>query len=96
MAPDHGDIMRGLAMQRDSVLLTAWRCAMGAAHAQAYSLDQVAIVNFDINHGNGTEIIFHTDDRVLLYLVSQHPFYPDTSMVNDNRHIIHAKLNTGA
>jgi len=70
--------------------------AVGAAHALAAGLGRVAIVDFDVHHGNGTECIFQTDERVLLCSVFQHPFYPDTPLVADNRHIVHAPLDGGA
>lgn len=70
--------------------------AVGAAHALAAGLDRVAIVDFDVHHGNGTESIFHADDRVMLCSVFQHPFYPGTTLVRDSRHIIHAPLVAGA
>jgi len=51
--------------------------AMGAAHAlEAYGLRRVAIVDFDVHHGNGTEAIFTNDPRVMLCSTFQHPFYP--------------------
>jgi acetoin utilization deacetylase AcuC-like enzyme len=70
--------------------------AVGAAHALAAGLDRVAIVDFDVHHGNGTESIFLADDRVMLCSVFQHPFYPYTSLDTDNYHIIHAPLDAGA
>lgn len=51
--------------------------AVGAKHAmQAHGLARVAIVDFDVHHGNGTEDIFAGDDRVLFCSSFQHPFYP--------------------
>jgi acetoin utilization deacetylase AcuC-like enzyme len=70
--------------------------AVGAAHAMAAGLERVAIVDFDVHHGNGTESIFQSDERVLLCSVFQHPFYPGTSLVTDSLHIIHTPLNAGA
>ncbi len=70
--------------------------AVGAAHAMAAGLERVAIVDFDVHHGNGTESIFQSDERVLLCSVFQHPFYPDTSLVTGSHHIIHTPLNAGA
>ncbi len=70
--------------------------AVGAAHALAAGLDRVAIVDFDVHHGNGTESIFQSDERVLLCSVFQHPFYPDTALAMDNPHIVHTPLNAGA
>ena len=41
-----------------------------------HGLDRVAIVDFDVHHGNGTEDIFAGDERVLMASFFQHPFYP--------------------
>ena len=70
--------------------------AVGAAHALATGLDRVAIVDFDVHHGNGTESIFQSDDRVMLCSIFQHPFYPYTTLVTDSHHIVHAPLGAGA
>jgi acetoin utilization deacetylase AcuC-like enzyme len=51
--------------------------AVGAAHAlEAHGLDRVAVVDFDVHHGNGTEDIFRSDPRVMMVSTFQHPFYP--------------------
>lgn len=51
--------------------------AVAAAHALAqHGLQRVAIVDFDVHHGNGTEDIFRADERVLMVSTFQHPFYP--------------------
>lgn len=51
--------------------------AVAAARAlDVHGLDRVAIVDFDVHHGNGTEDIFAGDDRVLMVSIFQHPFYP--------------------
>ena len=51
--------------------------AVGAAHAlAAHGLERVAIVDFDVHHGNGTEDIFAADRRVMMVSTFQHPFYP--------------------
>lgn len=51
--------------------------AVGATHALvAHGLERVAIVDFDVHHGNGTEDIFAGDDRVMMVSTFQHPFYP--------------------
>jgi acetoin utilization deacetylase AcuC-like enzyme len=70
--------------------------AVGAAHALAAGLDRIAIVDFDVHHGNGTESIFQSDDRVMLCSVFQHPLYPNASLVTGSRNIIHAPLDAGA
>src|SRR3954464_4956878 len=51
--------------------------AVGAAYAlRRHGLKRVAIVDFDVHHGNGTEDIFSGDERVLMVGIFQHPFYP--------------------
>jgi len=69
--------------------------AVGAAHALDAGLDRVAIVDFDVHHGNGTESIFQSDNRVMLCSVFQHPFYPDTSLLMDSQQIVHVPLDAG-
>ena len=69
--------------------------AVGAAHALAAGLARVAIVDFDVHHGNGTESIFQNDERVMLCSTFQHPFYPNTPLNREHRHIIHAPLEAG-
>lgn len=43
---------------------------------QRYNLQRVAVVDFDVHHGNGTEDIFKDDPRVLMVSMFQHPFFP--------------------
>jgi acetoin utilization deacetylase AcuC-like enzyme len=51
--------------------------ALAALHAlEAHGLERVAIIDFDVHHGNGTEEIFARDPRVLMASFFQHPFYP--------------------
>ena len=51
--------------------------ALAAHHAlDGHGLDRVAIVDFDVHHGNGTADSFHDDERVLMASFYQHPFYP--------------------
>jgi acetoin utilization deacetylase AcuC-like enzyme len=53
--------------------------AVAARYAQAeLGLARVAIVDFDVHHGNGTEEIFREDDTVFFASVHQWPFYPGT------------------
>jgi acetoin utilization deacetylase AcuC-like enzyme len=53
--------------------------AVGAAHAlEHYGLRRVAIVDFDVHHGNGTQAIFDREPRVLFASTHQMPLYPDT------------------
>lgn len=51
--------------------------AIAARHAlEAHGLERVAIVDFDVHHGNGTAESFRDDPRVLMASFFQHPFYP--------------------
>ena len=51
--------------------------AIAARHAlEVHGLERVAVVDFDVHHGNGTEDILAGDPRVLMVGIFQHPFYP--------------------
>ena len=51
--------------------------AIAARHAlEVHGLERVAIIDFDVHHGNGTEAAFSGDPRVLMCSFFQHPFYP--------------------
>jgi acetoin utilization deacetylase AcuC-like enzyme len=51
--------------------------AVGAAHAmEHHGLERVAILDFDVHHGNGTEDAFRGDPRVMFCSTFQHPYYP--------------------
>jgi len=70
--------------------------AVGVAHAMAqFGLQRVAIADFDVHHGNGTEEIFHDDPRVMLCSTFQHPFYPHCGANSGNDHIINVPLPAG-
>jgi acetoin utilization deacetylase AcuC-like enzyme len=67
--------------------------AIGAAHAlEAHGLDRVAVLDFDVHHGNGTEDAFHDDPRVMLCSTFQHPYYPYSGADSGNAHIINTPL----
>jgi acetoin utilization deacetylase AcuC-like enzyme len=67
--------------------------AIGAAHAlAAHGLERVAILDFDVHHGNGTEDAFHDDPRVMLCSTFQHPYYPYSGADSGNDHIINVPL----
>jgi len=71
--------------------------AVGAAHALTqYGLQRVAIADFDVHHGNGTEQIFSNDPRVMLCSTFQHPFYPYSGNDSGNDHIINVPLTAGS
>ncbi|HET8748963.1 MAG TPA: histone deacetylase family protein, partial [Ramlibacter sp.] len=51
--------------------------AVAALYAlERHGLQRVAVVDFDVHHGNGTEDILSGDERVLMVGIFQHPFYP--------------------
>jgi acetoin utilization deacetylase AcuC-like enzyme len=52
--------------------------AVAAAHARSRGLTRVAIVDWDVHHGNGTQDIFYETDQVLFCSVHQSPLYPGT------------------
>jgi len=70
--------------------------AVGAAHALAIpGISRVAIVDFDVHHGNGTEDIFRNEPRVLFCSSFQHPFYPGSGAYTRSDHIINIPLPAG-
>jgi acetoin utilization deacetylase AcuC-like enzyme len=75
---------------------TRTRRALAAAHAlEFHSLRRVAIVDFDVHHGNGTEDIFRDEPRLLLCSTFQHPFYPDSGADTRSEHIVNVPLPAG-
>ena len=56
--------------------------AVAAAHALARGLSRVAIVDFDVHHGNGTQHMFEADRRVLYVSSHAYPFYPGTGALD--------------
>ena len=70
--------------------------AIGALHAlEVRGLERVAIVDFDVHHGNGTEEIFAGDERVLMASFFQHPFYPYTGTENPAKNMVNVPLPAG-
>ena len=57
--------------------------AIAAVHARALGLDRVAIVDYDVHHGNGTQHIFEQDPQVLYMSIHQHPYYPGTGAAEE-------------
>lgn len=72
--------------------------AVAAAHAMdAHGLERVAIIDFDVHHGNGTEEIFKDDKRVLFCSSFQHPFYPPfTGHEKETDNLVDVPLSAGA
>ena len=73
--------------------------AIAARHAQAkYGLQRVAIVDFDVHHGNGTQEIFWADDSVLYCSTHEMPLYPGTGAQGETgavNTIVNAPLRSG-
>ena len=71
--------------------------AVGAAHAlAAHGLERVAIVDFDVHHGNGTEDIFAGDPRVLMVSTFQHPLYPYSGVEEPAPNMVNIPLAAGS
>jgi acetoin utilization deacetylase AcuC-like enzyme len=71
--------------------------AVGAAHAlEVHGLERVAIVDFDVHHGNGTEDIFQDESRVLFCSTFEHPFYPFTPLLENTPTRISVPLDASA
>lgn len=57
--------------------------ALAARHALRLGAQRVAIVDWDVHHGNGTEETFYEDPGVLYVSLHQHPLYPGTGAATD-------------
>jgi acetoin utilization deacetylase AcuC-like enzyme len=57
--------------------------AIAAAHARARGLSRVAIVDYDVHHGNGTQWSFYSDPSVLFISSHQFPYYPGTGAAGE-------------
>src|SRR5512134_2176408 len=70
--------------------------AVAALHAiEHHGLERVAVVDFDVHHGNGTEDIFEDDERVLMVSTFQHPFYPYSGTESPARNMVNVPLVAG-
>ncbi len=58
--------------------------AIAAADALARGLERVAVVDWDLHHGNGTQAIFDADPRVLYVSTHAYPYYPGTGAVAEH------------
>jgi acetoin utilization deacetylase AcuC-like enzyme len=71
--------------------------AIAARHAlHKHGLERVAIIDFDVHHGNGTEDIFEGDPQVLMASTFQHPFYPYSGTEDPARNMVNVPLAAGA
>ncbi|HWX11759.1 MAG TPA: histone deacetylase family protein [Trinickia sp.] len=67
--------------------------AIAARHAlEVHGLSRVAIVDFDVHHGNGTEAAFAGDQRVLMCSFFQHPFYPFSGTDNEASNMVNLPM----
>jgi acetoin utilization deacetylase AcuC-like enzyme len=57
--------------------------AVAAAHAHTLGAHRVAIVDYDVHHGNGTQHMFESNPNVLYLSTHQYPFYPGTGAVDE-------------
>jgi acetoin utilization deacetylase AcuC-like enzyme len=57
--------------------------AAAAAHARTLGAARVAVVDYDVHHGNGTQDIFEADPDVLFVSLHQFPFYPGTGAADE-------------
>ncbi len=57
--------------------------AIAAASALARGFDRIAIVDYDVHHGNGTQWCFYDDPRVVVVSLHQYPYYPHTGAAGE-------------
>ncbi len=70
--------------------------AVGARHAmEVHGLKRVAVIDFDVHHGNGTEEILANDERALMVSFFQHPFYPYTGTEHPAKNMVNVPLAAG-
>ena len=73
--------------------------AVGAHYLiEKYKLNKIAIIDFDVHHGNGTQDIFFDNEKVLYISTHQYPFYPGTGTENEkgkNNNIFNIPLPAG-
>lgn len=71
--------------------------AIAASYAmQKYKLERIAVVDFDVHHGNGTENILKDKSGFLFCSTFQHPFYPFSGTQLQPSHIINTPLSSSA
>ena len=74
--------------------------AIGAVHAlEAHGLSRVAVVDFDVHHGNGTQTVAEKEPRLFFASTHQAPLYPGTGAANETgvaHNVVNAPLPPGA
>ena len=66
--------------------------AVAARVAQAEGFGRVAVVDFDVHHGNGTEAVVQTDEDLFFASVHQWPFYPGTGEAGRRGNVVNATV----
>jgi len=67
--------------------------AIAAKYAvERHGLQRIAIVDFDVHHGNGTENIVSGDERILMVSFFQHPFYPEGGAQSDAANLVNVPV----
>jgi acetoin utilization deacetylase AcuC-like enzyme len=73
--------------------------AIAARHAlQSHGLERVAVVDFDVHHGNGTQEIFWSDPAVMYCSTHEMPLYPGTGAISErgaHNNVVNAPLRAG-
>ncbi|MEJ2115706.1 MAG: histone deacetylase family protein [Gammaproteobacteria bacterium] len=70
--------------------------AVGTAYAkQKYGIKRIALIDFDVHHGNGTEDIFQNDSDILFCSLFQHPYYPYKGSDTHSDNIINIPISAG-
>jgi acetoin utilization deacetylase AcuC-like enzyme len=68
--------------------------AIAARHAlHVRGLSRVAVIDFDVHHGNGTELAFSGDEQVLMCSFFQHPFYPFSGADNPAHNMVNIPMH---
>lgn len=71
--------------------------ALGALHARAvHGHQRVAVIDFDVHHGNGTEAVALDDPEFFYASSHQSPLYPGTGTASHGRHIVNVPLDPGS
>jgi len=67
--------------------------AIAAKYAlQRHNLQRVAVIDFDVHHGNGTEDILAGDERALMCSFFQHPFYPEGGTLKNDANLVNCPV----
>jgi len=73
--------------------------AVGAYYLlEKYNLSKLAIIDFDVHHGNGTQDIFYNNEKVLYISSHQYPYYPGSGAANEkgcNGNVLNIPLAAG-